>query len=235
MPLGIGLKSKISTFWTPASLGSALVGWYKPENLSLGSITTWADSSGHGNNLLVGGVSPTGVSGPSGHIVADFSLASGAQLKGGAFTLSQPFEVFAAVACYNATNAANGYMLDFQPGNTCTTQQFGTASGGGTRQISQYNGAFLAGPNFPAVNTVFVVDSIFNGSSSSLSVNAGTPVTGSPGGGGTGAGLSVGDYYAGGSFSLQGWVGEVLICSSSLSSGQRTLVQNYFQSRWGQP
>jgi hypothetical protein len=209
---------------------SGCVGWFRSDlGISLdgsGNVQQWNDQSGNGFNVSQGTAANrpgyvTTQSTPALH----WTTTSQGLLDSGGFTpLSQPIEYF-VVASESSTSA--GVLVDTNAGTGCSTFANGlniNVSNGGTQ---------IAGPPILA-STPFVSDSIFNGSTSSIAVNGGTPVTGNLSTTGTGTSLAIGERTTGG----VGWLGniqEVVFYSRKLSASERTRVLRYLGGRYGIP
>lgn len=80
--------------------------------------------------------------------------------------------------------------------------------------------------------TFLVATALFNGASSSLQVNAGTPVTGTHGTDST----SVTTIYVGADGSgntTARYFGEIIICNGALGTSEREAARDYLRTRWG--
>jgi hypothetical protein len=81
-----------------------------------------------------------------------------------------------------------------------------------------------------------VLDAIINGTSSTLSLDAGTPATSATN---VSDVWTTGTYnlgnFPGGGFGFPGWLYEYVVYDHVLSSGNRSSLQTYFNSLYGQP
>lgn len=241
--MGMGPRMRVAgprpVSWTPASEGANLAVWFRPEDLALGVIPQWNDASGNGNTIFpVGAGNVEGVAGPGGLVVADFSDPAGTQLKGGALTLTSPWQVFFSSLLYHVPSLiVNSYWMDFEPTNNGSM----SCGGPGMLQVEMYSGNVGPSIPIPAVNIPFVVSAITNVTPvlSVMTINNGTPSTGDVGNPViAGDQISIGNYWGSGGasdFLLPGWIGEFFIFHSPLVGPSLTNAKNYMQARWGQP
>lgn len=237
------LNLGLSAGATPITiLGSSIIAaWYRADlGVSLQSgaptqVSAWADQGPNGNNVAnsTSAQQPTWVSGKAGIAHLNFSASRILNLSGGAFTLPQPFEVFAVASSNTNTPSPSAYLWDFSPLNTCDGQFNATAA-----KIGAANGASTVLVAPPTVGSVFVLDAQFNGASSQANIDNGTPTTGNLGSGHPTGGvpLTVGNALAG-SFS-NGWIGsiyELLILNALVPTAERSTLNAYFQNLYGQP
>jgi hypothetical protein len=234
--IGTGLRA----LTPPTIFGASLKGWWRSDlgiTLNGSNVSAWADQSGNGQNVaqVTATKQPPYHAGGAGAAYLDMSGASGgataAQLLGGTLNLTQPFEVWFVASAKSA--ASRGYIIDFGAGNTCMTIQ-GTNAGGGAQQVIQYDGSYGTGVAIPALNTVFTVESLFNGASSSLAVNNGTAATGNPGSTNppVNAAISLGNY-AGGGFAFNGLLYEGFVTSGAATAAQRAAIATYLSALYG--
>jgi hypothetical protein len=202
--------------WLRSDLGITLNG---------SNVSGWADQSGQSNNAAqsnatlqpgyVGNGGPNNVPylnwvGPT----DSFCL----QISG--LTVNQPCEYF--VVCQPQTGAGNNYLLD------CGGNENLTYTDGSTWNL--YSGGSVFGQAI-TIGQDAIVDSIFNGSSSSITIDNGTPSTGDPGPTGGSGTVTIGGYGGGGS-GWSGFIYEVVIYSAPISPTDRNSLLNYFSTRY---
>jgi hypothetical protein len=219
----------------PAKLSSAIAFYDARKGVSsVGgtgtAVTQWNDQTVNGYHLTTYSVGTGPVysssGGPNGHAYMTNSNGTGLR-NTGVSALSQPIEIFFVGVASSGSNSAGAYTVDFGvTGNSNVTLQ-----ALGTSTIEQYNAGFGSTDTIP-IGSGMVIDSIFNGLSSSLQVNSGTIVSSGLATTGTGGGVSIGNYYPS---LITGWVGpiySVLICNTILSADDRRKVMVYFQTVW---
>jgi hypothetical protein len=221
--------------------GTSLAAWYCPYLgvvLTSGLVSQWQDQSGNGQNVSqsTGTKQFTYVtSGPRAPYLSQPAGGGLNALSGGSFSLTAPYEIY-LVASWFGTLPSSGvqsyyFGVDFSPGLYASVYQPGATSNMGIASSS-------TGPQvaIPAANTLFVVDAIFNGSSSKISINGGSYTTGNPGTNHpASAPISIGSYYP---QTEDGWWGniwEVVVLNTAATAQQETNWQRYASLRYGQP
>lgn len=246
--------------WTPASLGTALVAWYKADaNVYNDAGTTlatngqtvqqWNDQSGNGFNLsqATAGNRPTYQSAGYNSLPAvNFTSASSTVLISSVIasaltskTTSSVFVVGQATSL--AGNArlvcfVNGIGSDFQTGMIWIMGASGTS-------VEAYeNGALSSGT--VSTSTNYRLGSVLDGTNHTLYVNnvGQTPVaytaalpSGSHGYIGVGGGVTSSDGISVSALSgnWSGPVAEVVVTNTALSSTDRSNLDTYFTGKWG--
>jgi hypothetical protein len=178
------------------------------------SVSQWDDQSGNARHLL----QATATNQPA--VQSDGSLLfDGVDnfMKCDAFTLNQPTTVYylgKQVTWVNNTSAFDG--------NTLNTGRLDTRTA--SPQMGIFAGASV-GPISPVVDTYNVITSVFNGASSVLQLNNGTPVTGDTGAGNMG-GFTLG---AGGDATRDSniQVKEVILFAAAHDAATRSRVIRY--------
>jgi hypothetical protein len=238
---GIALPRRGTSF--DPTLYGTVTGWWDASDLA----TLWADTagtspatdtglvarvddkSGNGHNLTqaTSGNRPTAQFGnQNGNAILRFD-GSNDQLKSGFSPVSQPLTfawVLKQVSWISADRIHDGTTTD-----RCVLAQFNF----GSPNLCLYAGTGFVCDNASAsLGSWFVVTAIFNGSSSKLAVNDGTPGTGNPGANGLTDGVSLGSKYDG-SGAAQFDIGEEVIWNSALSAGNITSVVANLRAKWG--
>lgn len=206
-----------------------LVAHYDASDASSITITTgvskWNDLSGNGNNLLqnVGSKQPT-YTGTGTSSIVNFD-GSNDDLKTANFTLNQPETIYVVVK--QVTWTINRYLTDGS-----TTDRMDIYDETSTPSIALYAGSSTSVNSGLTLNTVMVVAAVFNGASSSVSVNDNTKATGNVGSNNAG-GFTLGSAGSeAGAFSNIG-VQEVYIYSAAHSNAQQTAIISYLRAKWG--
>jgi hypothetical protein len=199
-----------------------MVLWLKGDTLGLSdgtSVSTWADSSGNGNDAT----QATGANQPvfktaivNGHDVVRFDATNDGMVT--PLSVASPFSIFIVYDC--ATNGAARRAIN-------GTNNYLIGPRGSAHQM--YNGAFITGP---AVTTnVFVqANALTDGSGTLFRVNA--VAIGSNGntlGPGT-LGLATSGANA---EVLAGDIAEVIVYNRILTSGERADVETYLAAKYG--
>lgn len=205
---------------TPASLSP--VAWYRYGvgiTSALGLVSAWADQSGNGNDLAQG----TGTNQPA--LQSDNSiLFDGVDNQMEAtFTLNQPCTYYILFKQVSWTSGE--VVMDGSAAQVIILQR--TAS----PQLAINAGSFVGNVSTLAIDAYGVVAAVFNGASSSVQVNNGTPATGDCGANNPG-GTSVGATRAIGSPSnVQ--VKEVIVFAAAHDAATRTAVITYLATVGG--
>lgn len=188
--------------------------------------TGWNDKSGNGNNALVVDVVPTIASGQiNGKDAIEFVYGSNDYLQTAAFAseLSQPNTIF--IIGYTSAVGSINIILD----GIVSTKRHLVAYLGGTNTLRiQSNTSLDFSGTWDIPN---ILTAIFNSPTSTLyqnSVSLGSGVTGTQGL----TGLTIGNNYIG-SNNFGGWIGEILVYNSLLSSSERLQVEDYLTVKWG--
>jgi hypothetical protein len=143
-----------------------------------------------------------------------------------AFTLNQPCTVFAVIV-QRTDPTMNKGILD-GGGSAYTRYVYYPASG---NTIGIYAGTTLGGPTI-VTGTPYYLTAIFNGASSSIRVNGGTPSSGNAGSSAA-SGFTIGAAYNGASAEYgQTDFGEIFAYNSVLSAGDLSDVHNYLAAKW---
>ena len=232
--IAIGIDCFAGGASAPMSIfGASLVAWYRADlGISLGTgVSAWADQSGNGNNLQesTGALQPVYMTAGGANGRPYLVGAQATLLKSvAAFpVLTGPFEQFFIVRATSSVLAVPGYLNDFG-NNTCIAFQTVTGS-----TAQQYNGSLSSTVAIP-IGTDFLLESIWNGASSGLTVNNTTNETSSPTSptNTAGANLTLMNYAGGAS----GWVGfyyETFIINALATVAQRAAVRSYVASFYG--
>ena len=202
---------------------AGLKGWWKMDSITggAGSLATWHDSSGNGNDLVHGSfVAPDYQTAPAGAPWVQFDGFSQAlvlsSFAGG--PVSQPDTVFAV---YD-----EGRVID----NTGPNRQIvGVIA---ASEFCAYAGATLDSGTGQTLFTFAVQTVIFNGSSSQIYVNGIARITGNTGTNSMG-GMFMG--YDGVSLYYSTRVKEILIYNSALSTTDRQNVEAYLRAKYATP
>jgi hypothetical protein len=180
------------------------------------AVSQWNDASGNARHLK----QATGAAQPA--VQADGSIlfdGTSDYLKCDAFTLDQPFTIYALMKAVTWTSNDR-----FWDGNTFnTTPAF---QGGLTPQWAIFAGSATIGTNANlAVDTYGVIQAVYNGASSLTQVNLTAAVTGSPGANAA-AGFTLGANATPGNWgNIQ--VKEVIICAAAHDDATRARVVDY--------
>jgi hypothetical protein len=138
--------------------------------------------------------------------------------------IAQPFEYVAVVQ----PTSTSGDQLFVDMGVNVLHMDIN----GGNYQIG-YSSA-VTGPA-AAVNTLATVDGVFDNTTSTLSVDGATPISGTIGNtASTSTTMTVMNYGAGG-FGLKGNMYELIVVSTVISGPNQTLLQAYLDTLYGEP
>ena len=190
---------------------------------SSGSVSQWDDKSGNGYNVTqgTGALQPaTGIRTLNSLNVLDFDGSTYLQ-RASTPAVTQPNTIFMVVQ----TDVASG------------TLNFIDGSGASNRQLIRLrfsNWAMWAGSFIQAGigdTNPHIFRAVFDGSSSSLHVDAVSIVTGNAGANGL-TGLTFGAAYTGG-ITLDGGIAEVIITNGILTADQIAATESYLAAKWG--
>lgn len=222
-PRAKGMLSRSGTSFNPLSLG-APAAWYRRgigfTDAGAGACSAWADQSGNGRNLVQGTAANRPTIQSDGSLIFDGADDSLQAL----FTLNQPYSVYMVVRQLAWT--ANRYLLDGGTGNATIIQD----DLGVSPDLEIFAGTRLRPLSGPAIGTTAVVTAVFNGASSSLSLNNGTPITGAAGANNPG-GVTVGGALSLGSLCSNIRVWEVMIRNGADDAATQTAIFNYLRAR----
>jgi hypothetical protein len=142
------------------------------------------------------------------------------------FTLNQPCTMV-AVFVQRMDPAGNKGLLD---GTSSDYSRYLFVAGSGNT-LGLYAGTTLNGPTL-TVGTVYHTTAIFNGGSSSVRINGGSPTSGNAGSAGSG-GITIGSANngAGGEY-VQFDFGEVFGYNVAVSAGNITDINTYLDAKW---
>lgn len=215
-------------------LGSNLLLWLRADlGISIGTgVSAWADQSGNGNNFVqaTGANQPTYFASGGGNGQAYLSSPAAAtnvtMVCAGWASLAQPFEDFLVINRTAISGSNNEYLTDFGAGIVDNTV-------GAVNSATLGIATSIPGPTIAITAGVdVIVDSKFNGASSSIALNNGTPSTGNGGTAATGVGATIFNYVGGGN-SWNGRIYERVLSNVILTASQRTALTRYFGARYG--
>lgn len=189
-------------------------------------VSQWADLSGNGYHLLQASAGKQPVYSGSG-TTSKITFNGSSQTLQASFTLTQPTTVY-FIAKQVTWPGGTRYLFDGAVANNMIVYQ-NTAS----PKIAMYAGGVVGDNSGATIGTMVVITAVFNGASSSLSVNNNTKTTGNAGAA-AGAGITVGSIggAALGNFSNIE-VQEIYIYSAAHSAATQTSMITYLRNKWG--
>ena len=222
--------------WTPLDL--APTAWYRSD-MGSPSVSNWGDSSGNGWTLTQStsadqpAYSATG--GPNNVPYFTTTAASAKCMLNTLFTNpTDPFTVIYIGRAPASTSSSLQYLLAFNDVSNDTHHI--TYIDASSQNPAQYAGMLAPTSTIPlTANSDFLLESYFNGASSTMALNGGTPVSNSPGTTAIGAvGISV-MGADGQSVAFGGRTYEAIVVAGALTTLQREQLHAYAQVRYGIP
>jgi hypothetical protein len=220
--------------WSPADLGSALIASLEADALSLANndpVASWTDQTANGNSpaQTTTGKKPafkTGIQNGKPGILFDgvddfLDLAS---FAGGA--LSQPFSLVTAVKLLSSS-ALQVVAIDPDSGED---GEFIIGYPSGT-DISVYSNAGIYTPTTFAAGNSYILQTCFNGASSTFRKNGTDVGGGSVGGGHSWNGLRLGIYTDGSSYPLSAYFFAMFVVNRALTSTEKGNFDTYLNNK----
>jgi hypothetical protein len=209
---------------------AGLKAWHKADAITANdndALSAWTDSSGNGNNLAQG----TGINQPiyktsimNGKPVVRFDGSNDNLASTFGTGQSSPYTVF-VVSQFSASGTSQKMIFD----------GVSDASAAIFRSVSNdawyVNNGSQIGPATGASDVKHVYTAVFNGSSSSLSIDGGTPATGTLGTPSL-AGITVG-CRGNGTECADADIPEVIVYSGALSASDIDTVETYLGDKYG--
>ncbi len=221
--------------FTPASVTSAtLLGWYDfsdATQLSLtgSNIDTLFDKSGNGNKVYeISGNKPALITGQNGLTVSDNGILYRTGNTFSGFTAATDEVTFFIVAKFDATDSRA--LIDCTDGATNRGFNFFAFSNvlylraGGANEATEAfsdvtNYHIFSAIHSPALRTLYIDGTSVDANSTSQNMAA-TPTN-----------LYIG-ALSGGSLSMDGQIGEIIIYKGAISDAERILLETYLNDKW---
>jgi hypothetical protein len=200
---------------------SGPVAWYrKGQGITVtgSGVSQWSDASGNGRHLL----QATDAQRPA--LQTDRTILFDGvahNLKSAVFTLNQPTTYY--LLFKQVTWTSSDYIVD---GDLINTGVLAQTNGGVSPGLQLYAGSGVGSNTDLALDTYGVAACVFNGASSVLQINNGTPLTGDAGAGNMG-GVSLGKAGTGAGAHANVRVKELIVFSQAHNAAQRALVIAY--------
>lgn len=210
---------------------AGLVAWYRADagiHLNGNShVDQWNDQSSSGNNLnIISSVAIDVFSNiQNGLPAVYFSAANSNFIDCNTINIPQPFTVFSVIQQKTMNGATSVYD---NPGGAGSETVLQNSDNNGVWKL--YAGSALNSSESVTLNITVLITAIFNGSSSLIQKNNNTASYGNVGANGL-VHLRVGNSYYNTNY-WNGYVMEILIFNSALSTQNRTIVQNYLNNKW---
>ncbi len=160
------------------------------------------------------------VSGVNGQPIFRFDGTS--DFLSSAFALDQPETIFIIVKVYSG--ATSGYICDGSNSDRCSLYYYNS----NLYQYATSQGAVKALPR----DAWHIVESVFNGANSTLTVDNGTPSTGNPGTASSN-GIALGSMFNGAANCMNGDIAKVIIFKSTVEAFTRSRLSLLLMRRYG--
>lgn len=207
---------------------AGLVSWHDASDaptviLSGTNVTGWYDKALTGKNMVVDTASPTYVTAYQNGLNAILFNGSNQALQYDMADIPQPYT---RVIAFKSTNWGTG-GTQIITGGPSYTGEIGKLNGNTNLVI--YSGATLTYGSL-ANTTPYIVIAVFNGASSSIRVNGGTPVTGNAGASAL-TGVNMGVEYGVGNW-WQGYGFENMVYTGAMSTADQDKIFTYLNNKW---
>lgn len=236
--LSLGVLSSQNTVYTTALelLAGASSFYFDAQTLasitsSAGLVSNWADYFGRPVNAVAGANKPTtGSVNINGKNALGFSTASDDRLTitpGASPSGTSQYDLY-IIANSTATSGSNAFL-------------YGSGNSAGANQqlfLSFVSNSYRDGWNASAlsiaasINTPYLIQASWNGSTKAISLNGGTQSTLSATGLNRDTSSAIGNAPGGGKL-WNGSLGAMAIFPTALSSTYRTMLISYLKTRWG--
>jgi hypothetical protein len=190
-------------------------------------VSQWDDLSGNGHHLLqaTGSLQPVySGSGQTSLVTFDGPSGNGQYMKAGTFTLNQPETVY--FVGKQITWISNAKMFD---GGSALSVDFNQT--GSSPSVGVYAGSGGFGVGILALNTLSVVAIVYNGTSSSITINNGSVNVGNAGTNNAG-GFTLGAVQDGTQPANVG-VQEIYLYNTGHTVIQQTEIVTFLRTKWG--
>lgn len=236
------INQYLNKLWTPAELGASLALWLDADDASTitlngSTVSQWSDKSGNGRNATQGTAAnqPTyTASGLNGKPVLTWGANSISSLVT-AFTLNHPLSVYSVAQANAPTNAVRAIV-----GSGYVSYALGTLTASPATYAYALWNPFLNGGAY--INNAATTNPVIVGSTTESNdentwntyvngSNAGQAIwsTGTPD-----APSFIRIGYSGAAAEYwHGTIGEVVICSTTLSTTDRQRIEGYLAWKWG--
>lgn len=228
------MRSRAAASWTPASLPS-LAAWFDASDTatiteSAGRVSQWNDKSGNGRHVTqaTGTLQPYTGRTANGLSVMDFRGAHHMSLTG--VSVGSVFTIGVVYQFDSATPPAYTYYGSLN--NTRGDGVMGSSAGWpwqmSASSLIQHTTTKVGGSHHSHIG-------VFNGASSSYRVD-GVTVAGNTGAAtSTGIHLGAWDAPSPAAYKLDGFIAEVIIYASALSTASVEALHIYLKTKWGTP
>lgn len=140
--------------------------------------------------------------------------------------IAQPNTI--ALASKHNSQVLNGHWVD---GNTLSPRSVIGVNGSPATSYILFSGSSVTGGALDLSTHALI--GIFNGASSSLKIDGGTPISGNAGTQGINDFVIGSAKGSGAAIGMNGLIGEFIVFNSSISAGDQTLIRTSWQSYWG--
>jgi len=190
-------------------------------------VSQWADQSGNNNHAVqaTGSAQPLWVDNQLNGKPALYFDGTLKYLIASELDLSQPIHIAIILKKTLTDYAHNRYIVDGVSVNHMALYDCGDS-------VAMYAGA--SGPSKAISDDVFIlIESVFNGANSNISVNGGVKATGNAGNIGSTGGIIIGAAYGYNyTNSLNGQISEIVMYDNVITDANRMFLGNYFNTKY---
>jgi len=230
---GYYLRS-LSTVFTPKALGNVSL-WLDGADastitLSGSNVTAWNDKSGNGNNTTVTGTPTVSTQARNRYI----SLNGSSGFSGAVSITGNTITTF-AVIIIPGNASGNARIVSLGVGTDIGSQSYVIPlyQLNGTTNLATYRNGLLTSITNTTTNSPILASSTYDNTNGYIYLNGGTPTSYSSSGAFGITSYGIGRFVGSASLFFTGYIGEVIIYNTALTTVQRQQVEGYLAWKWG--